>query len=339
MAAPVPATIVTGFLATGKTTAIIDLFKKRPPEEKWAVLVNEFGEVGVDGALLQGRGNGIYIKEVAGGCLCCTGQVALRVALTRLLREVRPHRLLIEPSGLGHPAGVFDALQDEWLSKALTVESVICLVDPRQLDDPRILNAPAFRDQVGLADILVANKTDLATQEQLSAFFAFSATLYPPKRHIAQTRYGQLDLAWLSRGGDKGVAALAPRGGRHSTQRITASVLLPPSFTEASRWEGRDGATATAGWLFPPHVRFRRAQVEALLSRVAREDFPGLTGLIRLKAVLRIDREWVAVNWARGDIAMTPVAYRRDSRLELVVQAPLPRWAAFEAALLETAGR
>ena len=79
----IPVTIISGFLGVGKTTAILDLLHGHPKNERWAVLVNEFGEVGIDGAALAGEG--YFVKEVPGGCICCTAQTQMQVALTRLL--------------------------------------------------------------------------------------------------------------------------------------------------------------------------------------------------------------------------------------------------------------
>jgi len=67
---PIPTNLISGFLGAGKTTAILHLLRQKPADERWAVLVNEFGEIGVDGALL-GNPDEVFIREVAGGCICC----------------------------------------------------------------------------------------------------------------------------------------------------------------------------------------------------------------------------------------------------------------------------
>ena len=92
--------IITGFLGAGKTTTILHLLKNKPKNENWAVLVNEFGEIGIDGALMVEHG--AMIKEIPGGCMCCTAGVPMSVGINALLRT-NPDRLLIEPTGLGHP--------------------------------------------------------------------------------------------------------------------------------------------------------------------------------------------------------------------------------------------
>ena len=106
----VPTTIVTGFLGVGKTTAILDLLARRPAGARWAVLVNEFGQVGLDGAILPSEG-GVVVREIAGGCVCCTAGPQLGVAINRLLREHRPDRLILEPTGLASPASILDLLR------------------------------------------------------------------------------------------------------------------------------------------------------------------------------------------------------------------------------------
>ena len=96
--------LITGFLGVGKTTAILNLLKQKPEDEKWAVLVNEFGEVGVDGAVLQSQG--AVVKEIPGGCLCCVSGLPFQIGLNMLIAKEKPDVLLIEPTGLGHPRNI-----------------------------------------------------------------------------------------------------------------------------------------------------------------------------------------------------------------------------------------
>lgn len=191
----VPANIISGFLGVGKTSAILDLFRQKPAEEKWAVLVNEFGKIGIDGQIYTS--NGIAVKEIPGGCMCCAQGLPLQVAVNRLLRETRPDRLIIESSGVGHPAGVLRTLKSEGFDKVLKIRAGICLVDPENLIDERYQDNDLFREQIQLADILVANKTDLATAEALQAFQRLSESLKSSKQMIAMTSNGRLSLDWL----------------------------------------------------------------------------------------------------------------------------------------------
>ena len=165
----IPTTIVTGFLGAGKTTAINHLLSEKPAGERWAVLVNEFGQVGVDAALI-GPVAGVFIREIAGGCLCCTAQPAFEVALNRLIRDTSPDRILIEPTGIGHPLKIISTLTGGYYRDVLDLRATICLVDARKLEDSKYLEHPAFRDQLNLADVLVGNKADYYTDKDRSAF-------------------------------------------------------------------------------------------------------------------------------------------------------------------------
>jgi G3E family GTPase len=108
-AGPVPTLLVAGYLGVGKTTLIAGWLARRPTGQRWAVLVNEFGAIGIDRALL---GGGAEVFEVAGGCACCASAVAFRTTLVRLLRRGPWDRLLIETSGLGHPAKLVDRMRE-----------------------------------------------------------------------------------------------------------------------------------------------------------------------------------------------------------------------------------
>ncbi len=282
-----PVNLITGFLGVGKTTAILNLLATRPAGSRWAVLVNEFGKVGIDGATLTQ--DGVAVREVPGGCICCTAQLPLRVALTKLIREVRPERLLIEPTGLGHPAGVIDVLRSEGLASALELRNVICLVDPRQLSDEKYRSLETYQDQIALADVLVANKCDLATPGQLQTFTEFAAQLYPPKRLVAQVSQGQLDAAWLD---------------------IESTASLSAAHVHDTR------QFITRGWVFSPEQIFDPAKLKTLFEAWASE-----AQIVRAKGVFRIGRDWRLLNLAGGKVDMAPIAYRRDSRLDMIAGA------------------
>ncbi len=191
----IPANILSGFLGTGKTTAILNLFRKKPTNEKWAVLVNEFGKVGIDGKLYQHEG--IAVKEIPGGCMCCAQGLPLQVAINRLLKQSQPDRLLIESSGVGHPSGVLKTLQGEGFNQVLTLKAGICLIDPMHLVDSRYQNNALFLEQIQLADVLIANKTDLATATAMQAFDELARKLQADKALITHTHHAQLEADWL----------------------------------------------------------------------------------------------------------------------------------------------
>ncbi len=164
--ARIPVTAVTGFLGAGKTT-LIRRFLKSPEGQGTAVIVNEFGAVGIDDALVRDSAEATVL--LGNGCLCCITRTDLQVALRRLVfdRErgtVPPFaRILIETSGLADPAPILQTFStDRALGGEFHVDVLLAVVDAvngeRSLDD-----AAEARKQVILADRLIISKTDLAT--------------------------------------------------------------------------------------------------------------------------------------------------------------------------------
>ena len=124
----IPTNIITGFLGAGKTTSILSLLARKPENEKWAVLINEFGNVGVDGAILDQQG--AIVKEVPGGCMCCVTGLPMSVGINALLAQ-KPDRLLLEPTGLGHPKEVINKLTSDIYQNYIDLKATITVVDPR----------------------------------------------------------------------------------------------------------------------------------------------------------------------------------------------------------------
>ena len=188
--------IVMGFLGVGKTTSILHVLKQKPASEKWAVLVNEFGEVGIDGAILSAE-SGMTVSEVPGGCLCCVSGIPFQAALANLIAQQKPDRIIIEPTGLGHPKNLIRTLMSKDYSQHIDLKASICLVDPRQLKDPRYQQHETFNDQCYLADVLVANKVDVCDEQDKDNFYEFANAIKPNKSALGWVENGQLDLAWF----------------------------------------------------------------------------------------------------------------------------------------------
>ena len=103
------ANIITGSFGAGKTTAIRWLMSQKPEHELWVVILNEFTDAGIDALSVAESARGSFdVRLVAGGCLCCVGQLEFGKQLREILRTLKPTRLLIEPSGAGHAADIVD---------------------------------------------------------------------------------------------------------------------------------------------------------------------------------------------------------------------------------------
>jgi CobW/HypB/UreG, nucleotide-binding domain len=117
--ANVPTLVLIGPGGAGKTALISRLLAARPHAETWAVLANDRGPVRI------GPRDGVTVAEIGAGCVCCTAQVALRVALTRLLREARPARLFVELDAASHTREALKTLRNPWLASVLAIEAVV----------------------------------------------------------------------------------------------------------------------------------------------------------------------------------------------------------------------
>ncbi len=326
----VPLNLITGFLGAGKTTAIRYLLEHKQPGERWAVLVNEFGKVGIDQAVLDARGVSadIAIREVPGGCLCCTNQLPLQVALSQLLSRARPTRVIIEPTGLGHPARVLDALREPHWRAALDVRATLTLVDARELADMRVREHETFRAQIEAADVLIFSKDDVLSDVERSRAREFAAGIMPPKAHVHFLRAGEMPREWLD-------LPARPQPLRRSLLHVPRSAPLSmpvagidPPFHYSESLPEAD----IAGWVFPRDWVFAH---DDLLSALF-----GLKDVLRVKAVFRTDKGWIFFNATRHETTINSEVARSDSRLEVIAPAAqggqAPDWPALEAALLAT---
>ncbi|WP_019617130.1 GTP-binding protein [Psychromonas ossibalaenae] len=159
--------IIAGFLDSGKSSFIKQLISYKPSHEKWAVLVNESGrnQYGKDFC----RHNQVFIKEVYGGCLCCSAGMPFRVALNNLIKEVNPDRIFIEPAGAGHLKNIQHLLQSQFYLPVLTLKSCICLLSYKQLNDQKYSQNEGYLSLIKQADILCIKADKNEDEDEVSA--------------------------------------------------------------------------------------------------------------------------------------------------------------------------
>ena len=244
MSAPakVPVTIVTGFLGAGKTTLIRHVLEN-VHGRRLALIVNEFGDVGVDGEILRGCGVETCpeenIVELANGCLCCTVADDFVPTMEALLaREPRPDHILVETSGLALPKPLVKAFEWPAIRSHLTVDGVIAVVDGSAVADGRFADDPdavaaqraadasvdhdnpleeVFEDQVLCADLVVLNKTDLLDADGIAKARAAIAEASSRPR-VVEARNGNLDPAVLLGLGAAAENDLANRPSHHDSE-------------------------------------------------------------------------------------------------------------------------
>ena len=236
----VPATVLTGFLGAGKTTTLRHLLATARGR-RLALVINEFGELGVDRELLLGCGvagcREDDVIELANGCICCTVADDFLPTIEKLIdRSDPPDHIVIETSGLALPKPLVKAFAWPEVRSRVTVDGVIALIDAPALaagrfaDDPAALEAqraadPAqdhdnplaevFDDQLACADLVVLNKTDLLAQEAVEALAAVVTARLRPGVKLLRARFGEVDASVLLGIGAAAEDDLASRHSHH----------------------------------------------------------------------------------------------------------------------------
>jgi len=186
---PTPVTVLAGFLGAGKTTLLKRILED-PRGVRYGVLVNDFGAINIDAELVVETGADQV--SLANGCVCCTIRDDLVEAIGRLLdQDPAPEHLLIETSGVSRPIAVMDAVLDPALGGRAAVDGVFCLVDAAGFRDLDFASTELAIEQAGSADVVVLNKTDIATAEDLAAV---ETTLRGPMPNIRflPTRFSEV---------------------------------------------------------------------------------------------------------------------------------------------------
>lgn len=315
----VPTNIITGFLGAGKTSAILNLLKHKPADERWAILVNEFGEIGVDGSLLEGsagRDTDIHIREVPGGCMCCAAGLPMQIALNQLLRRAKPHRLLIEPTGLGHPLEVLQILSASHNSEILSIDKTLTLVDARNIADERYAAHATFRQQLSIADLVVANKVDLYEQGDRAALESFVGDYCHPQSEIVYTQYGDLALSHLT---GPTVINVEPgtQGHGGTTPTLLAEDLPLPDCGYVTAVNAGEGFESI-GWRFSPQKVFSRSRLISFMSQLDVE---------RMKAVFITATGVFGYNLTRDALTETALDDCAESRIEIITDQIDQNWA------------
>ncbi|MCL2862648.1 MAG: GTP-binding protein [Methanimicrococcus sp.] len=173
--------IIGGFLGSGKTTTVLKLIKKMAADNKRAALiVNEVGEIGIDGSALEVAG--IPSKEITNGCICCSLIYSLRVTVSELADIYKPDILIVEPTGLSFPSQIRDELLR--INVMMSFAPIITLVDVSRFTS-EMNQIPKFvEQQLKEADIIGINKTDLADEEKIQAVETFLKEMNPDAYQI-----------------------------------------------------------------------------------------------------------------------------------------------------------
>ena len=343
----IPVNIITGALGAGKTTAIARLLADKPATESWLVILNEFTDAGIDTLTLAVAARGAYdLRTIPGGCLCCTGEADFRQQLSALLAQPEsywPRRILIEPSGIGHPGAIVEELRLFERNGALSLQSTVVLVSAQQGSWGALPDTA--QAQVNAADVVLLSKADLASDAQRVDFQQWAQQLFPPKRWIGYSEQGRLPSEALQPPLAAFSFELPKRPSLHQAQRHASGHAH--SFEQIARgliWQGASVQAravqllqrAACGWLVPTTLLFDMQALHRLLESAE------LWHVVeRFKAVLRtgVD-DWCLVQRWDAQTSVTPCDWRQDSRIEMQLKpGVVADWVSWDARWQQLAQR
>jgi len=318
----VPTHIISGFLGAGKTTLLQHLLSQKPKDEVWAVLMNEFGQIGVDQQLLP-QDEGYAVKELLGGCLCCSSQLPMHIALARLLSEQKPDRLFIEPTGLGHPSQLFDQLTEPHWQSSLAMRALITVVDGSRLHDTNWVKQNLYEDQLKAAQIVVVSHTDVMTFEDDQALELLKEEYQPYQQEWVKTENGQLALNKIdvaARLTERSIQPLLKLQKQMTETEVKKEIQqLPYHYVESAQ------GYIVAGWKLPKRWKFDFYNLLDLLC--AQQDW------LRIKGIFNTDQGWKVFNFNPDQFNYKSGEEGIDNRIEIISEHHHD-WLAFETALL-----
>lgn len=315
--------LVFGFLGSGKTTLINRLIAHAPPNETQAILVNEVGEIGVDDRLFAKK-DGLHIRQIAGGCICCTSQLALHIALAQLLGEARPDRLWIEPTGLAHPRALLSELSLPHWRQALRLRSAVGVLSAEQWQQSRYRDHKNYIAHVRFADVVVVNRAANLNKKQQSALINWIKTHNPNAATLIDDPNDFGGEAWQSLWNTPSQTAQAfavqasqalPKSPiRNGAQSLPAP--NPKTDPSAYRYHRQHSGVSVVGWRLGKNWR---AKEDALIDWLLRQrDWQ------RIKGAFLGENGWQTINFTPDSLSLADASDGLDNRLEIIFAKTLP---------------
>ena len=287
-----PVNIITGFLGAGKTTAVIHLLKQKRKEEKWAVIINEFGKVSIDFMTLSpltGTNENIY--EISGGCICCSAQSYFQEDLNKITESATFDRILIEPSGLGGIEMVTEIVKSQ---KELQLQAVICLVGATAFTNQRMKINPIFRSQLSNSDIILLSKCDLVEEKEHQKILATIREQYPYKSYYGKVFRGEIDLNILQMEGTVNEDSIVFQNLSFTKNELSASNYHQQSIS------------------FAQNCIF---SIDQLVAEIRKH-----SNIIRAKAYIRLEQGWYLFNYQMGEYDLAACPEKSENTLIIIFE-------------------
>ncbi|MBT3367605.1 MAG: GTP-binding protein [Nitrospina sp.] len=319
--------IVYGFLGSGKTTFITKVLERWGGDKKTVVLVNEFGDVGIDGELLKNQGGNVL--EMPSGCICCTHQADFRSQMLEICRTIRPERVIIEPTGVATIAQIQSIFQAQLFEEVIEKIHNVMIADATGFMGIYKANRHFMESQVKNAHLALLNKCDkvdkrkaMVTQGAISAI--------NPDITVLMTEFGAVD--W---GEYQFALATAPDSGNQITTQSPTNIIQPTdllgihSLQTAGSHEHEKGQSRVyfneeqdalgfeSFGLEYREVFFDRKRLENLFQKL------NVTGsdlgeIVRAKGIFRLDDGWMLMELASGEYSCQPLRVATGTKISLI---------------------
>lgn len=293
---PANVLLISGFLGAGKTTLLKNILAWEQGMEGTVVLVNEFGQVGIDGSLLEGSGSDVV--ELASGCICCTLQNDLRLTLKQMADQYAPRRIIIEASGVADPTTIMDVVREAPMAPLMQLDKVVTVMEA-ECWEAREVFGPLFLNQLRAADLLILNKIDELEDTPLPEVLSQIHKAVPGTRVVPSIQC-RIDPETLW----EPAAKKAPKG----------IELLPMSFyTTAEKAPGVESIDASrfTTFSFESETPFDEARLSAFLDNAPFE-------LFRIKGPVRFNGQARMLNFVGGKGDWTDLADHAATRLAFI---------------------
>jgi len=282
--------ILAGFLGSGKTTLLKQILSWETDLSGTVVVVNEFGDVGIDGALLKDSGSDVV--ELTSGCICCTLTADLKQSLDRIYTQFKPDRILIEASGVADPTSIASVLSEPGLRDCMTLKKIITVLDG-DFWEAREAFGPLFYNQLEMAHLILLNKVDLLEQDQIPQFLNEIHKEITDSQ-VVPTIHCQVDPQTL----------WADRMPRHVG-------LKPIDFFQEDKGRKSVDASSYVTFSFETATPLEEACFERFMDRLPFEMF-------RVKGPVRFPDRTVMVNFVGGRGEWSPWPENDDTRLAFI---------------------
>jgi G3E family GTPase len=318
--------LVMGFLGAGKTSFINACIASLQQGQKWAILVNEVGQIGIDEALYQTDDESpLAIRQVSGGCICCTSQLPLQIALARLLADNHPDRLWIEPTGMAHPQELLSQLAEPHWQTALSLKSAVSILNAKQWQQPRYRDHDGYQAHVRFCDVVVVNRFNDLTQSEIADLTAWLNAMNPSATILWQAgnRFEDAFASELQAILAKPSQVLSQRQHYRQVSLVTrgTSMLNRGINTAASepentnpelpfRYHDQQANYQVMGWRLPPDWQ---VDMIALMDWLM-----ALPNWQRIKSVVNTNQNWQTLNFTPDSLDILASEPQVDNRIEII---------------------